>query len=113
MELLITLTHDRLTVAVRHEIRNLLFHGINTACAAALGKAMLPHVLRVVVVTTVGVVTRVGVERAVSGRLGVSVGVLGSSLREPLVVAVVARGSRHSVVWGAIARVGRSERGSP
>lgn len=40
-----TLTHDGLTVAVRHEIGNLLLHGIDTASTTALGKTMLPHVL--------------------------------------------------------------------
>jgi hypothetical protein len=40
-----TLTHYGLAVAVRHEIGNLLLHGINTTSAAALSKTMLPHVL--------------------------------------------------------------------
>jgi hypothetical protein len=70
-----------LAVTVGHEIGNLLLHGVDTLSTAALSKTvMFPHILRVGVVSTVGVVARVRIEGSVSGRLGVSGGILSSSL---------------------------------
>lgn len=105
-------THDWLAVTVRHEVRDLLLHRVHTSGATALSQPMLPHVLRVRVVTVVIVVSG-WVEAAVSRGLRVSAAVLGSSLREPLVVAGIARRGRHGVVGSAIARVGGSEGCTP
>lgn len=107
-----TLTHDGLTISMGHEVRR-LFHGLDTARAAAFGNAVLPSA--VVVVGVVRGIRRlaVGVKRIVSGRLGVPAAVLSSGLSEPLIVASVAGGSRHGVLGSAIAGIRRSERRVP
>lgn len=104
--------HDWLAVTLRHEVGDLLLHGIHTPRAAALSQPMLPHVLGVGEMAGVAVVPG-WVEAAVGRGLRISAAVLGSSLGEPLVVAGVARRGRHRVVGSAIARVRRCEGSTP
>lgn len=84
-----------------------VFHRSKAERAATLSEAMFPH--RLVVPIIVGIVAMaimVVVVVVVRRTLLVTVGILHSSLREPVVITSITRCGRHGVVGSSIPRVG-------
>lgn len=106
------LSHNRLAVALGHEVGHLLLLRSIHTLTAAISHTVLPHVVAVRVVAAVAVVTSLIVV-AVGSRLVEPTAVLSRGLGEPLIVVSVTRSGRHGIVGCAIARVGGGERSAP
>lgn len=104
------LTHYGLTIARSRKVRVGLY-GSGAASTTAVSHAVLPAIVMVGISGISGLATWKVLARG--SRLWVAIGVLGGSVREPLIVPCVGRSSRHAIVRRTVTRIGGSEWGTP